>query len=275
MIRTTEERRIEIPTHAECEVIVGLGMRSHADDGRVMLLGSPALLLRHGVEIPDDAADWVDRLRAACETPLLLAVDDRLVGLVSLRDEAREEAKTVVDALRRDGIREIVMLTGDHPATAAAIAHELGISDWQAEVTPDDKLTAVRRLQADGHVVAMIGDGVNDAPALAAADIGVAMGLAGTDVAVETADIALAGDDLAKIGAVRDLGAHTVSLIRQNYGMSIAVNGLGLLAGAAGVLNPVLAAILHNASSVAVVVNSARLIRYDLVERDQPPEAGI
>ncbi|MGW0455249.1 heavy metal translocating P-type ATPase [Gordonia sputi] len=275
VIRTTEERRIEIPTHAECEVIVGLGMRSHADDGRVMLLGSPALLLRHGVEIPDDAADWVDRLRAACETPLLLAVDDRLVGLVSLRDEAREEAKTVVDALRRDGIREIVMLTGDHPATAAAIAHELGISDWQAEVTPDDKLTAVRRLQADGHVVAMIGDGVNDAPALAAADIGVAMGLAGTDVAVETADIALAGDDLAKIGAVRDLGAHTVSLIRQNYGMSIAVNGLGLLAGAAGVLNPVLAAILHNASSVAVVVNSARLIRYDLVERDQPPEAGI
>lgn len=267
VIRSTEERRIEIPAHAECEVIVGLGMRSHTDDGRVMLVGSPALLDRHGIGVSDDASAWVQRLRTACETPLLLAVDDRLVGLLSLRDELRPEARDVLDGLRRDGIVEIVMLTGDHAATAAAIANELGIDEWQAEVTPEDKLAAVRRLQAAGHVVAMVGDGVNDAPALAAADIGVAMGLAGTDVAVETADIALAGDDLSKIAAVRDLGAHAVSLIRQNYAMSIAVNGLGLLAGAGGVLNPVLAAVLHNASSVAVVINSARLIRYGLAEQ--------
>lgn len=275
VIRSTEERRIEIPAHAECEVIVGLGMRSHTDDGRVMLVGSPALLDRHGIGVSDDASAWVQRLRTACETPLLLAVDDRLVGLLSLRDELRPEARDVLDGLRRDGIVEIVMLTGDHAATAAAIANELGIDEWQAEVTPEDKLAAVRRLQAAGHVVAMVGDGVNDAPALAAADIGVAMGLAGTDVAVETADIALAGDDLSKIAAVRDLGAHAVSLIRQNYAMSIAVNGLGLLAGAGGVLNPVLAAVLHNASSVAVVINSARLIRYGLAEqRGQVPSAS-
>ncbi|MFT4042211.1 MAG: cation-translocating P-type ATPase [Gordonia sp. (in: high G+C Gram-positive bacteria)] len=263
VIRSTTERRIEIPAHVECEVIVGLGMRTHAEGGRVLLLGNPALLHRHGVRIPEAATDWIQRLRAACETPLLLAVDDVLVGLISLRDEVRPEARGVLDELRAAGT-EIVMLTGDHPATAAAIAAELGIDRWQAEVAPEDKLAVVRALQESGHTVAMIGDGVNDAPALAAADIGIAMGLAGTDVAVETADIALAGDDLTAIAAMRELGTHTVSVIRQNYGMAIAVNAIGLLAGAGGALNPVLAAILHNASSVAVVVNSARLIRYRL-----------
>lgn len=264
VIRSTTDRRIEIPTHAECEVIVGLGMRTLADDGRELLLGSPALFAQHDVALSDDARDWVDRLRNDCETPLLLAVDGRLVGLVSLRDEVRENAREVLDVLRSRGVERIAMLTGDHAATAAAIAESLGIDEWRAEVLPDDKLAAVRELQAQGHVVAMVGDGVNDAPALAAADVGIAMGLAGTDVAVETADIALARDDLAMLPAVGDLGDHTLGVIRQNYGMAIAVNAIGLLIGAGGALSPVLAAILHNASSVAVVGNSARLIRYRL-----------
>ncbi|WP_238420619.1 cation-translocating P-type ATPase [Gordonia sp. 'Campus'] len=268
VIRSTEERRIEIPTHAECEVIVGLGMRTRSDDGRVLLLGSPSLLDRHGVVISDDALGWVGRLRQASETPLLLAVNGTLVGLVSLSDELRPEAREVLDALRADGVTEIAMLTGDHPVTAATIAAELGIERWAAEVTPDDKLAVVRELQALGHVVAVVGDGVNDAPALAAADIGIAMGLAGTDVAVETADVALAGDDLRKLLDIRDLGAHTVEVIRQNYGMSIAVNALGLVIGAGGALSPVLAAVLHNASSVAVVLNSSRLIRYQVDAAD-------
>lgn len=265
VIRSTEERRIEIPTHAECEVIVGLGMRTRADDGRELLLGSPSLLENHGVAIGEDALDWVDKLRHASETPLLLAVDGQLVGLVSLSDELRPEARAVLDALRADGVTEIAMLTGDHPVTAATIAGQLGIDQWAAEVTPDDKLALVHELQARGHVVAMVGDGVNDAPALAAADVGIAMGLAGTDVAVETADIALAGDDLRKLLDIRDLGGHTVDVIRQNYGMSIAVNAVGLIVGAGGALSPVIAAILHNASSVAVVLNSSRLIRYRVV----------
>lgn len=264
VIRSTEERRIEIPTHAECEVIVGLGMRTRSDDGRELLLGSPSLLEKHGVAIGQDAIGWVDRLRKNSETPLLLAVEGELVGLVSLSDELRPEARGVLDALRTDGVTEIAMLTGDHPLTAATIAGQLGIDRWAAEVTPDDKLAVVHELQALGHVVAMVGDGVNDAPALAAADIGIAMGLAGTDVAVETADIALAGDDLRKLLDIRDLGGHTVEVIRQNYGMSIAVNAIGLVVGAGGALSPVLAAILHNASSVAVVLNSSRLIRYQV-----------
>ncbi|HEU4361476.1 MAG TPA: manganese-exporting P-type ATPase CtpC [Mycobacterium sp.] len=263
VIRSTEERHISIPPHEECEVLVGLGMRTRAD-GRTLLLGSPSLLRAENVAVSSEAADWVDKLRRQAETPLLLAVDGTLVGLISLRDEVRPEAADVLKQLRANGIRRIVMLTGDHPEVAAAVADELGIDEWRAEVLPDDKLELVHALQNDGYVVGMVGDGVNDAPALAAADIGIAMGLAGTDVAVETADVALANDDLRRLLDVRDLGGRAVDVIRQNYAMSIAVNAAGLVIGAGGALSPVLAAILHNASSVAVVANSSRLIRYRL-----------
>lgn len=263
VIRSTEERHITIPPHEECEVLVGLGMRTQAD-GRTLLLGSPALLGQEGVEVSDHANEWVNRLRLEAETPLLLAVDGILVGLISLRDEVRRESKQVLDALRARGVDRIIMLTGDHPETARAVAEALEITEWRAEVLPEDKLDAVRMLHDEGYVVAMVGDGVNDAPALAAADIGIAMGLGGTDVAVETADVALASDDLCRLLDVRSLGGHAVGVIRQNYAMSIAVNAFGLLLGAGGGLSPVMAAILHNASSVAVVANSSRLIRYQL-----------
>jgi cation-transporting P-type ATPase C len=238
-------------------------MRTVAD-GRTLLLGSPSLLRREKVRVTKKASEWVAKLQQQAETPLLLAVDGKLVGLISLRDEVRPEAIDVLHALRASGVRRVVMLTGDHPETARAVADELGISEWRAEVLPDDKLDVVHELQAQGHVVAMVGDGVNDAPALAAADIGIAMGLGGTDVAVETADVALATDDLRRLLDIRALGGRAVDVVRQNYAMSIAVNAIGLTIGAGGALSPVLAAVLHNASSVAVVANSSRLIRYEL-----------
>jgi cation-transporting P-type ATPase C len=267
VIRSTEERRIIIPPHEECEVLVGLGMRTWAD-GRTLLLGSPSLLRSENVKVSKKAADWVGKLRRQAETPLLLAVDGTLVGLISLRDEIRSEAPDVLKKLRANGIRRVVMLTGDHPDIAKVVAGELGIDEWRAEVLPENKLEVVRQLQEEGYIVGMVGDGINDAPALAAANIGIAMGLAGTDVAVETADVALANDDLQRLLDVGDLGARAVDVIRQNYGMSIAVNAAGLLIGAGGALSPVLAAILHNVSSVAVVANSSRLIRYRLRSGD-------
>ncbi|MET0190164.1 MAG: cation-translocating P-type ATPase, partial [Pseudonocardia sediminis] len=266
VIRSTEERRIEIPPHEECEVLLGQGMRVQSD-GRILLIGSVELLRKQKVPVSRKAADWVRRLRKDTETPLLLAVDGTLVGLVSLRDTVRAESREVLDALRADGVKRIVLLTGDHPATAAAVAEELGIDEYRAQVMPEEKQDVVRSLREDGYTVAMIGDGTNDAPALALADIGIAMGVAGTDVAVETADVALAADDLRALLELRDLGRRSITLIRQNYGMSIAVNAAGLLVSAGGALSPVVAAILHNASSVAVVGNSSRLIRYRLEEK--------
>lgn len=274
VIRSTTERHISIPPHEQCEVLVGLGMRTWAD-GRILLLGSPSLLRTEKVRISKKATEWVTKLRGQAETPLLLAVDGKLVGLISLRDEVRPEAAEVLQKLRANGIRRIVMLTGDHPETAEVVAREMGIDEWRAEVLPEDKLQVVRQLQDEGYVVGMVGDGVNDAPALATADIGIAMGLAGTDVAVETADIALANDNLQRLLDVPDLGARAVTVIRQNYGMSIAVNSAGLLMGAGGALSPVLAAILHNASSVAVATNSSRLIRYRLANGQSPSANGL
>jgi cation-transporting P-type ATPase C len=261
VIRSTEERHIEIPPHEECEVLLGKGMRVQ-QDGRTLLIGSRELLRQQGVPVSRRAHEWVRRLQKATETPLLLAVDGQLVGLVSLRDTVRPESRPVLDALRADGVSRIVLLTGDHPDTAASVAAELGITEFRAEVLPEQKQDVVRALQAEGYTVAMVGDGTNDAPALALADIGIAMGVGGTDVAVQTADVALAGDDLATLLELRDLGRRTIGLIRQNYGLSIAVNAVGLAVSAAGALSPVVAAILHNASSVAVVANSSRLIRY-------------
>ncbi len=270
VIRYTEERRIEIPPHEECEVLLGQGMRVHSD-GRVILIGSRELLREEGVPISGEAHDWVRRLQQAAETPLLLAVDQHLIGLVSLRDTIRPGAREVLDALRADGVKRLVLLTGDHPDTAAAVAAELGIEEFQAQVMPEEKQDIVRQLQADGHTVAVVGDGTNDAPALAMADIGIAMGVAGTDVAVETADVALAADDLHALLDLRDLGRRSITMIRQNYGMSIAVNMTGLLVSAGGALSPVVAAILHNASSVAVVGNSSRLIRYRINHQTNTP----
>jgi cation-transporting P-type ATPase C len=275
VIRSTEERHIQIPPHEQCEVLLGQGMRV-LQDGRTLLIGSPELLRDQGVTLTRRARDWVRRLRQASETPLMLARDGALAGLVSLKDQIRPESRAVLDALRADGVARIVLLTGDHPDVAASVAAELGITEWHARVLPEDKQDMVAALRAAGHTVAMVGDGTNDAPALASADIGIAMGVGGTDVAVETADVALAGDDLAALLELRDLGRRALSLIRQNYGLSIAVNAAGLALSAAGGLSPVIAAILHNASSVAVVANSSRLIRYRLTNPARPsPESGF
>jgi cation-transporting P-type ATPase C len=273
VIRSTEERHIAIPPHEECEVLLGQGMRVQSDR-RILLIGSRELLRREKVSVSREAQAWVRRLQKAAETPLLLAVDNTLVGLVSLRDTVRPGSRAVLDTLRADGVRRIVLLTGDHPETAAAVAAELGIDEFRAQVTPEDKQDLVRSLQAAGYTVAMVGDGTNDAPALALADIGIAMGVGGTDVAVETADVALAGDDLSRLLELRDLGRRAIGLIRQNYGMSIAVNAAGLLVSAGGALSPVAAAILHNASSVAVVANSSRLIRYRLAAQGGQERSG-
>jgi manganese/zinc-transporting P-type ATPase C len=259
VVRHTEEQHIEIPVHEECEVLLGMGVRADLDGNR-LLVGSPELLARNQVPLDREARRWVDRLRQDGKTVICLAHRGRLAGLIGVTDQIRPEAPQVLAELRELGVHRIVMLTGDSPEVAAVVARRLGIVEWRAQVLPDTKVEVVHALQAEGYLVAMVSDGTNDAPALAFADVGIAMGLSGTDVAVETADVALAGSHLSQVSAVIRLGRGGLQVIRQNYGMAIGVNALGLFAGAAGALNPVLAAVLHNASSVAVVANSARLI---------------
>ncbi|MDR7418205.1 MAG: cation-translocating P-type ATPase [Armatimonadota bacterium] len=196
-------------------------------------------------------------------TALVVRVDGEPWGVMALADAVRPHARLTVERLQALSVRRIVMLTGDHAVTAQAIAHEVGITDVRAGLLPEQKLDVIRELRASGEVVAMVGDGVNDAPALALADVGIAMGAAGTDVALETADVALMGDDLSLLPEILALSQRALAIIRQNiWGFAVAVNLIGIGLAGSGVLSPIGAAVVHNVSSLFVVINSGRLLTF-------------
>jgi cation-transporting P-type ATPase C len=229
-----------------------------------VLVGSERLLHQFGLSAPRHGTQLAARLSRKGETPLYVAYNDRVLGVLGIADQIRPESTEALTALRAAGIRRVILLTGDSPVVAAAVGRRLGLdtADIRARAMPEDKYAIVRELQEAGYRVAMVGDGINDGPALAVADLGIAMGTAGSDVAIEAADLALASNDIRQVASVVYLGRSTLAVIRQNYGLSIGVNGIGILIGAAGGLNPLVAAVLHNLSSLAVLANSVRLIRY-------------
>jgi cation-transporting P-type ATPase C len=261
VVQHTREREIVIPPHEECEIIVGRGMRAEMNGSRI-LVGNAGLLQQYGLSIGDEARDEAATLALKGETALYVALDDQVIGVIGVADALRPEAVPALRELRRIGVERLVMITGDIAEAAHVVARQLDLSDVRAQVLPDEKFESVRRLQEQGHRVAMVGDGINDAPALAMADVGIAMGAAGSDVAIEAADIALAGSDIRQVASVVKLGRHSLRLIRQNYALAIGVNSLGILIGAGGWINPFLAALMHNLSTIAVVINSSRLIGY-------------
>ena len=242
--------------------VAGQGVVARAE-GHRLAVGSPGFLDSLGVDTSLLVAD-ADRLRADGATVVLVAVDQRLAGAIAIADPVKASTPAALDALRADGV-ELVMLTGDDSVTARAVAARLGI-DWvEAEVRPDQKSEVVRRLRRQGRVVAMAGDGVNDAPALAAADVGMAMS-SGTDVAIESAGVTLLHGDLSGITRLRRLSKATMSNIRQNLAFAFVYNlagvpiAAGVLYPAFGwLLSPMIAAGAMSLSSVSVVANALRL----------------
>ena len=262
VVAHARDREIVIGPHDECRIIVGRGV--HADwDGSRILVGSAALLAEFEVAIPGAARELYEHHTADAETMMYVSHGEACVGLIGVRDRVRPEAAAALAGLRRLGIWRIRMLTGDGEEAAAAVARAVGVKDWQSRMMPEQKFEAIRTLRADGATVAMIGDGINDAPALALADVGIAMGTAGSDVAIEAADIALASDDLRRLATTIRLSQHTIAIVRQNYTLALGVNSGGIVLGAFGMLNPLLAAVLHNLSTLLVVGNSARLVGFD------------
>jgi Cu+-exporting ATPase len=262
IVRAAEERKLTLATVEGFASPTGKGVTGRVD-GRTVQLGNPAFLQSLGVETASLEAE-AEKFRGDGASVINIAVDGMLAGIVAIADPVKASTPEALKALAAEGIK-VVMLTGDNRTTANAVAKRLGISDVEAEVLPDQKSAAVARLQEQGRAVAMAGDGVNDAPALAAAEVGIAMGT-GTDVAMETAGITLLGGDLGGIVRARRLSQATMSNIRQNLFFAFIYNAAGIPI-AAGILyptfgilpSPIIAAAAMALSSVSVVGNSLRL----------------
>jgi len=231
-------------------------------NGRQVLIGNPPLLEQYGIASGiAEAAQAAQDLAAAGKTPMIVAVDETVIGVVAVADQVRQDAPEMVARLHRAGVEKVVMLTGDTQLVAGAVGNATGIDEIHASLLPEDKLDAVTELQRQGHTIAMVGDGVNDAPALATANIGVAMGAAGSAVAVETADIALMGDNLLKLPEAIGLAKRTVNVMKQNIAIAL-VTVVLLLAGVfAGGVTMSIGMLVHEASVLVVIANAMRLLR--------------
>ena len=259
ILRAAEGRGFVLNAPKEFEVYPGEGVLASVNGARA-LCGTEKLMARGQIDVPATALACVQALAAEGKSVVLVALGNRLLGLIALADTLRPEVPGALDALRALGIRRMLLLSGDRRQVAAAMAERLGV-DFEAEVLPEQKIRMVARLQQTGHVVAMVGDGINDAPALAQADVGIAMGAAGTDAAIEAAHVALMQDDWRVVPEAIQIGRRAFRTIKQNLWFTAAYNLVGILLAATGWLAPIAAAAAQSLPDVVVMLNSSRLLR--------------
>jgi Cu+-exporting ATPase len=260
IVQGIKDKGISFKDVTEFETIPGFGIKAIVD-GKEMLVGTRKLMNKFHVPV-EDALDQKEALERAGKTAMLAAINGRFAGIVAVADTIKETSKTAISRLKNMGI-EVIMITGDNQQTAKAIAAQAGIDNVLAEVLPEGKADEIKKLQADDKKVAMVGDGINDAPALAVADIGMAIGT-GTDVAMEAADITLIRGDLNSIADAIFMSKKTIRNIKQNLFWALAYNTLGIPVAALGFLAPWLAGAAMAFSSVSVVLNALRLQKVKL-----------
>jgi Cd2+/Zn2+-exporting ATPase len=263
VLRKAEEKGIEINQYVVEEFIslTGKGVQAKVN-GTIYYVGSPTLfeeLLPNG--IPSDLRDQIKNLQMQGKTVMVLGTKIEMLALIAVADEVRENSKEVIQKLHELGIKKTVMLTGDNDATAQAIGQKLGVAEIQADLLPQDKLEYIKKLRSEVGTVAMVGDGVNDAPALATATVGIAMGGAGTDTALETADIVLMADDLRKLPFTMKLSRKALQIIKQNITFSLAIKLLALILIVPGWLTLWMAIFADMGATLIVTLNSLRLLK--------------
>ena len=242
------------------EAIPGYGIRAIVE-GKEVLVGTRKLLQREAIDF-GKADTAMEKLESEGKTAMLVAVDNKYAGMVAVADTIKDTSKEAVSRLKQMGI-EVIMITGDNKRTAHAIAQQVGIDHVLAEVLPEGKAEEVKKLQGQGKIVAMVGDGINDAPALATADVGIAIGT-GTDIAMEAADVTLMRGELTSIADAIYMSRKTMTNIKQNLFWALGYNTLGIPIAALGLLAPWVAGAAMALSSVSVVLNALRLQRVKL-----------
>ncbi len=247
-------KQLVVPEPEQYEQLQGRGVKATIENKKV-LVGNPALLRESGVTLTDTIED-------GGQTPVHVAIDGQFAGVIFIADTVRPGAREALASLKASGVKRIIMLTGDNSATANAVATDLGIDEVHSELMPEDKVAVIADLKQQGHRVAMIGDGVNDAPALARADVGIAMGGSGTQAALEAADIALMTDDLSKIVAARAIARRAYRTVQENLFVGVGVvHVLGITAALLGWIGPIQAAFIHLGPDILVFLNSVKLLR--------------
>ncbi len=252
VVDAAEEREISVPEADNFQSVAGKGVTAGAE-GRSLAVGSPRFVEGEGVEL-GPAREQVEALQEAGNTVVALAVDGELTALIAFADRIKDDAIEAIERLKAAGL-DPVMLTGDNERTARAVAHGVGIEEYRAEVLPDDKAKEVRDLQEQGHRVIMVGDGINDAPALMQADVGMAIG-AGTDIAIESADVVLIGERLEAVVDTYHIGQNSYRKTVQNLSLAFAFNGIGVPLAVTGLVHPIWAMAAMIASVTAVLTNS-------------------
>ncbi|PFX70074.1 copper-translocating P-type ATPase [Bacillus toyonensis] len=260
IVEGIKEKKIDIPSSETFEAIPGFGIESIVE-GKQLLIGTRRLMTKFNIDI-EEVSKSMEELEREGKTAMLIAIDKEYAGIVAVADTVKDTSKAAIARLKKMGL-DVVMITGDNTQTAQAIAGQVGIDHVIAEVLPEGKAEEVKKLQAQGKKVAMVGDGINDAPALATADIGMAIGT-GTDVAMEAADITLIRGDLNSIADAIFMSKMTIRNIKQNLFWALAYNGLGIPIAALGFLAPWVAGAAMAFSSVSVVLNALRLQRVKL-----------
>ncbi|WP_440947336.1 heavy metal translocating P-type ATPase [Methanosarcina sp. T3] len=261
VVRAAEEKGFSVPDPESFESVSGVGIKVKTS-GKNIFIGRPKQVSGLDFAISDEVEEKIEKQSQSGHNTVLMGIDNEIVGLLTFEDKIRSESKKAVKDLHKLGIKTI-MVTGDSKAVAERIAKILGIDEVHAEVMPQEKVEIVKSLQLEGHKVIFVGDGVNDGPALVTADVGVAMGLTGTDVAIETAEVGLLSDDLLKISYLISISRKAIKTIWQNVAFSLSVLSVAVVLTIPGILTPITGALLHELSSIPVIMNSARLITYE------------
>ncbi len=262
ILNEIKDRGLDIPFHEENKIVVARGIETVIEEN-IIRVGSKKFMDENGI-LTELSSDEVKVMAGRGEIIIYVSKNNKLLGLIGVTDPPRENIKKAINRLRGQGIDEIVLLTGDLENQAQTIAARMSIDSYESELLPEDKAKNILALKSRGAKVIMIGDGINDAPALSYADIGVALGSTRTDVAMEAADITIAKDDPLLVPEVIGLSKKTVSTIKENFAMAIGINSFALVLGATGFLPAIYSSVIHNLSTILVVGNSLKLLKYQL-----------